>query len=70
MTNDDVSHGIGEKIETAPILLADEAAALLRISRRSLTNLRKRGLVRAVKLGKSLRFRRVDLEAALRKLAE
>lgn len=43
------------------ILTAQEAAALLKISRKTLYRLATRGVVRGNKVGKVWRFRRADL---------
>jgi excisionase family DNA binding protein len=54
----------------ASILLTPrEAASEFRCSERHLYNLRRRGVLPSVKLGKSVRFRRADLESLAERLA-
>jgi len=62
------SNGSGSQRQE--VFTAIEACRFLRISRRSLSEFRKRGLIRGVKLGSVLLFRRADLEASLEKLAD
>ena len=51
----------------APYLRPDEAAELLGISRRSLSNFQRRHLIGFSKLGRVVVFRRCDIEAAIQK---
>ena len=51
----------------APYLRPDEAAELLGISRRSLSNFQRRHLIGFSKLGRVVVFRRCDIEAAILK---
>lgn len=53
-----------------PILNLDEAAFFLHLSRRSVNNLIKRGLLKSSKLGGARRVRKTDLEDCLRKLTK
>ncbi|ACY46970.1 helix-turn-helix domain-containing protein [Rhodothermus marinus] len=53
-----------------PLLLTPrEVCALLRIGRTTLWELRRRGLLRAVYVGRSPRFRREDVEQLVERLA-
>ena len=54
-----------------PLLLTpEEAAEQLRISKAHLYDLKARQRIRFVKIGRCLRFRMVDLEAFIEKVAE
>lgn len=50
------------------LLNPDEAAAHLQVSPRHLFNLRKRGLIKFVKVGKLVRFRPQDIQDAIANL--
>jgi excisionase family DNA binding protein len=52
----------------APILTKAQLAGLLRCSERHVDNLRRRGLVPYINLGRSVRFRRDAVLSAVRKL--
>ena len=66
-TNGEQSQGPNTTIPD--VLLPDEACQYLRISRRALSDFRRRGIIKGVKLGALLRFRRADLEECLAKLS-
>ena len=51
------------------LLTEDEAAKQLRTTGRTVFSFRKRGLLRCVKLGKSVRYRMADLEAFIDTMA-
>jgi excisionase family DNA binding protein len=54
------------KVEAvAPYLRPDEAAQLLGVSRRTLSNFQRRHLIGFSKLGRVVVFRRADIEAAV-----
>ena len=55
------------RAKDAPYLRPDEAAELLGISRRSLSNFQRRHLIGFSKLGRVVVFRRTDIEAALQR---
>lgn len=56
------------KVESlAPYLRPDEAAELLGVSRRTLSNFQRRHLIGFSKLGRVVVFRRADIEAALQR---
>ena len=53
-----------------PLLLTPrEVCSLLRIGRTTLWELRRRGLLRAIYVGRSPRFRREDVETLVERLA-
>ena len=49
-----------------PLLTADDVAGLLGLTRASVYEYAKRGLIPAVRIGKHYRFSQVDIEEALR----
>ncbi len=54
----------------APLLLTPrEVCTLLRVGRTTLWELRRKGLLKAVYVGRSPRFRREDVEALVERLA-
>lgn len=61
-----VMHNISMKAE--PLWKEAEVASYLQISKRHVVNLRKRGLLSWVRLGRSVRYIPKDVEAALSKL--
>lgn len=54
---------------SSDVLLTDsEVARLLRIKPRQLFDWRMKGLIPYIKIGKALRYRKTDIEEALRKM--
>jgi excisionase family DNA binding protein len=51
------------------LMTEQEASTYLRVCRRSLYNWRKAGLIPYIKLGKSVRFRVNEVEAALNRMS-
>ncbi len=59
------------KVEAvAPYLRPDQAAELLGVSRRTLSNFQRRHLIGFSKLGRVVVFRRTDIEAALNRFRQ
>jgi excisionase family DNA binding protein len=52
------------------LMTEQEASTYLRVCRRSLYNWRKAGLIPYIKLGKSVRFRVNEVEAALNRMVQ
>jgi len=59
------AHRIKSTRTDAPYLRPDEAAELLGVSRRTLSNLQRRHVIGFSKLGRVVVFRRTDIEAAV-----
>jgi excisionase family DNA binding protein len=52
------------------LMTEQEASTYLRVCRRSLYNWRKAGLIPYIKLGKAVRFRVSEVEAAINRMAQ
>jgi excisionase family DNA binding protein len=52
------------------LITEHEVSAYLRVCRRSLYNWRKAGLIPYIKLGKAVRFRVSEVEAAINRMAQ
>jgi excisionase family DNA binding protein len=52
------------------LMTEQEASTYLRVCRRSLYNWRKAGLIPYIKLGKAVRFRANEVEAAINRMAQ
>lgn len=55
-----------DRFEDLQLLTADETASLLHVSVGHLRNLKRRGLLGAVHVGRCVRYRRTEVEAYLR----
>lgn len=66
--NQSVTTGTYMQLTAFPLLTPEEAASQLQVSPRHLFNLRKRGLIKFVKVGKLVRFRPQDIQDAVANL--
>jgi excisionase family DNA binding protein len=59
-----------EKSARHALMTEQEASTYLRVCRRSLYNWRKAGLIPYIKLGKAVRFRVSEVEAAINRMVQ